>query len=852
MSKKNHLNPTRVLANTHQQLLEDHLYAVGLTAQHLIVTRYPELEQLGNAALFAGLWHDIGKLDPFFQNWVNDSISRSSFKDPEQGSHINYERPPRHHEISVALFELLSDPKAYDYLSDLITQGIYWHHAKPIRKKDAQLNTSREILSSLKKSIGVSRFNRLLEDAQAVMQTLYTRLGLHQNIGVIAHSAVRLDKPLPAFKYINSKFADFDELDIGIEHAAKVSILRTAVISADRLISSLGQGELASFISNGTLLDDVNKRMLFDGSRLSHAIERCISEFQTNGDPARNNSQFIAAKALAETKSVAVLDGPAGVGKTIIALQYARRTDVKKLLWICPRVQVCLGMYQELSDYLPDARIELLTGDFKVTKHQHVETDTEDHALFKGDVVITTIDQLVSTITTHRQCSGLMTFVDAHVVMDEFHEIIQIPGFNILLAELVKIKQLREHQANLLLVSATINPLFCEKVLQIQQKNFIHVDTFNQSNFHIEFNLYDEESDPSPLVVQSFRPDTFVITNSATDAQLGFIRHQKVENAILLHSKFNKRDKRVLFEKVFNSFKRGVRANYDVLRAGPIVQASLNISCTNMYTELCSPENWLQRLGRLNRFSEINDADYTTYVPLSPKPNKGVGYGLKQQFEFKRANSWYAWLSGRLDGHPVTLSFLYEQYCQFYRDPANQVLMLGELHGLLEAGALLLNANVLDPVSLPIKPNKQVGRLKASSLRGQSRYVQVAEVVVDEKGMYSPLNRYLSDVEDESSYYTMSVIDLEGYDDNNPLQFMVNKHKKVMAAKGIHVAKIRSAAQIIGLAVDPTKPIYASYTDDDLDTTQDRAHPLALYYVQAKKQPVGMMMVEKYLLKETV
>ena len=136
---------------------------------------------------------------------------------------------------------------------------------------------------------------------------------------------------------------------------------------------------------------------------------------------------------------------------------------------MCPRVQVCEGLYNDLTsnEYLPNAKIEICTGEFKTIKQSGVEVPTLEGQEFSGDVVLTTIDQVINSLITHRNVTSLVTFMSTHVVFDEYHEYINMPAFNLLFAELVQCKKLQENSAKALLVSATPNYYFLKNLLKI-------------------------------------------------------------------------------------------------------------------------------------------------------------------------------------------------------------------------------------------------------------------------------------------------------------------------------------------------------------------------------------------------
>ncbi|MBF6057703.1 CRISPR-associated helicase Cas3' [Thiomicrorhabdus heinhorstiae] len=854
------INP--IYANTKGQLLKDHLYAVGWVAQALVNQLYPDVPNLRKVALIAGLWHDIGKLDPKFQEWLNKELKRKTqLPIDEDGVHIDkgtfsFEKHPRHNEISLALFNLLTDGQARN-LKPLIEHVIYWHHAKPIRKSD--FNYQIEIWSQLSGSLGAEASSQQLTlTAKSLMKELYQSFETLQDSELNSIDFEDVDailkQVMPEYKLYSDKHNALENFTKDITENAKKDIIRTAVISADRAISALDADELAELISEQNL-NSVVEKILDQSSHLQGDIEGCIDRFNKPDNAKRNEQQTIAADQLTEVESVVVLEGPAGCGKTKIALEWAAKKNVQKLIWVCPRVQVCLGIYDELKSdqYLPETKIELLTGEFKKTWSNGQENETPDSEQFGGQIVITTIDQVMNTITTHRQVTGLIEFLNSHVVFDEFHELIKIPALNLLFAELVKAKSLREHQANCLLVSATINPLFVTEVLETHKDDIVSVETFNQSDYQIQFKGYDETTQDSPLVSQTYPPNTFVISNTAKAAQLGFIRHQTEENAILFHGRYTKKDKREIFEQVYNAFKKEGTREFDILRSGPIVQASLNITCDEMHTEITSPENWLQRLGRLDRFGQSTEKNvYVTYLPNAikeyGKQKNNVGNFLNKQFEFQSAYQWFLWLDDKLqEMDSIKLSWLYQQYRAFYKEKSEQ--LTDELHKLLQKSAVQLNHKLHDPIAFKSKPvKKDAIKIKASSLRGDSRFVQMAEVQFDENGEWHVTDEYTCNTEIEGNQFTMSIDEIQGYDEsgeNNLINFMYKKHHQIQKFKGEKYAKRYKAYLLKNEATDASTPIFLSYTEQDLALCNETAHAAAIYYAQGIKQPIGAIAIHK-------
>ena len=447
--------------------------------------------------------------------------------------------------------------------------------------------------------------------------------------------------------------------------------------------------------------------------------------------------------------------------------------------------------------------------------------------------------------------------MNAHVVFDEFHELINMPALNLLFAELVNGKKQQGAQANTLLVSATPNYFFLTEFLAIHHEDIISIDSFNESKYCIEFRGYDEKVGPSPLQEEPQQGRTFVITNTAQDAQTGYLQHHGAENSVLLHSKYTKQDKAYWFDQVFESFKRHGSRKYDVLRSGPIVQASLNISCDRMLTDITNAENWLQRLGRLDRFGESSEENlYVTVLPksvaTSGKQTSHCAKFLNRMFIWNSTKAWLTFLEDKLaDNNVVQINQLYEIYRSFYDDAQARQWIEQDFLLALKKSVGLINEKIIDPISvLPKSKHKRgVIKISANSLRGDNRFVQMAvcEVSKDLRLIFTEDYAYseMFDSTQPQTVLTESIEVMRGYgeDDNNLVQFMRKKHHNIKKEKNAKAA--RNEWDLIKEARSPESPIYLSYTPEDLALVNSQPHPQAVYYVVSSRQPVGAMSIAK-------
>tara|TARA_R110002124_G_scaffold122423_2_gene281012 strand:- start:7361 stop:10333 length:2973 start_codon:yes stop_codon:yes gene_type:complete len=872
-----------LLANTRAQPLSKHLFAVGFVAHQILDALHINNPSLKQAAFIAGIFHDIGKIDPEFQSWVNKKLGNvPDDLIPDDGVHIDtpvkfsFEQHPRHHELSWVLAEaFLADCSLNAGQRNQIAHTIYWHHTKPFRKDDKFTNPEA-IYQVFKKSLAKDKFEDVYSMAVMVIKDVISLAETFEapNLILELNKSFSLTKDsFPNYKKYDEWADEIKEFKDNVRENALNNLVRAAVISADRLVSGCSSEELEEYLTEGSLSDLVDRTIAQEESTLKVEIEQCLKGFETAyPNSTRNQAQSHAAESLADLKKIATinneanigaLQGPAGCGKTKIALEWALKTNAHKVIWVCPRVQVCLGLLHDLttSNYLPNSRIEIFTGEYKKILCNGLgfdnAPDTDESDYFSGDIVITTIDQVVNAVITHQKVTTMIDVLNAHVVFDEFHELVNMPAFNLLFAELIEAKKQQGEHANTLLVSATPHYFYLRQFLGVQQEDIIAIDSFNSSSYQIEFKNYDEKNEDNPLTTESQEGCTFVISNTAMDAQLGYLQHYGIENSVLLHSKYTKNDKAFWFDEVFNCFKQNGSHKYDVLRSGPIVQASLNITCDRMLTEITSAENWLQRLGRLDRFGGNVDANpYITVMPRSietdGKQTSSCAKFLNQLCVWNSTKAWLNFLKDRLSGQTrATINQLYDIYRDFYADNQAQEWIKQDFLLALKKSVSLINKKIIDPISVPPKSKFKEGVIKisANSLRGDNRFVQMAvcDVSEDQKLTFTENYAYSEtfDSNQPQAALTESIETMLGYGDNdaNLVEFMRKKHHNIKQAAGYK--KARNEWDLIKEARSPETPIYLSYTPSDLSIVNSKPHPQATYYVVSNRQPVGAMSIAK-------
>lgn len=203
------INTKDIYANSQGQVLSEHLFAVGYLAYHLIVNLNLNKPRLAQSALIAGMLHDIGKLDPQFQEWLTKKLNKDqeNITLPEDGVHINqsdrgfgkfgFECHPRHNELSwlMAASLLKENGELNSAQCQQIAHAIYWHHTRPYRKDDKFFDQAKGIDKLFIKSLGSSGMDNLMDKLETIFKDI------HKIAERFNQDDFDLTKLLPALSY---------------------------------------------------------------------------------------------------------------------------------------------------------------------------------------------------------------------------------------------------------------------------------------------------------------------------------------------------------------------------------------------------------------------------------------------------------------------------------------------------------------------------------------------------------------------------------------------------------------------------------------------------------------------------
>ena len=300
-----------------------------------------------------------------------------------------------------------------------------------------------------------------------------------------------------------------------------------------------------------------------------------------------------------------VIAAPTGSGKTEAALMWL---DGEKGFYTLPLKVSSDAIYNRIKEHYGFKDVALLHSDSLNSYLKESEGDLErgyrnyeQAALFANPLTVCTVDQLFKFVY---KALGTEIFAAtlkySKVVIDE----IQSYSPKIVAALIYGLSEIKRMGGKFAIITATFPPVlkyFMERYNLLEDKDYVwhdFSDTALKSRHKVhwvEGNFqYDE------IVNAAEEKKVLIICNTVSKAQSVYmeIKNRGVEVG-LLHSRFIRKHRDIL-EKRIMAFSADEK-EAGVWVTTQIVEASLDIDFDILYTEMCTADSLLQRMGRCNR-----------------------------------------------------------------------------------------------------------------------------------------------------------------------------------------------------------------------------------------------------------
>lgn len=317
-----------------------------------------------------------------------------------------------------------------------------------------------------------------------------------------------------------------------------------------------------------------------------------------------------------------VIVAPTGSGKTEAALLWL---DGEKGFYTLPLKVSSNAIYSRVKNGYSYQDVALLHSDSMNMYLKEFKEDDSDISerydrarMLAQPLTVCTVDQLFKFVY---KAPGTEIFAAtlkySKLILDE----IQSYEPRIIAIIIYGLKTIQEMGGRFAIITATFPPVlrhFMEKCKLIEGKQYQFKD-FTGSEYQTDqfprhkIQIRKSEMDIQEILEQGKDKKVLVICNTVSRAQNIYREIQEETDEVhLLHSHYIRRDRAFLENEIMN-FARSEETGIWITTQ--IVEASLDIDFDILYTEMCTADSLLQRMGRCNRMGRYfpEDANITIY-----------------------------------------------------------------------------------------------------------------------------------------------------------------------------------------------------------------------------------------------
>jgi len=544
-------------------------------------------------SLYAVLFHDAGKLSPFFQK-IMESI--------RLGKKPNFRENFRH-EILSAIFLLgiwneqkKAEKRGYPY--EIL--AVLGHH-KSLEPQwtsfSREINTPREWPSMDKEGACYA-----LEVAREIATNEFLSFDLPEGF-------YNRDWQLMFFKTINQLINPECQI---LEKADKVSY---------RQLYALLKGILSFCDWQASSDRDVHFTIPYTSLNLLERVRRKV-EIENKHFEVRP----FHMKCKEQMDDVLVI-APTGSGKTEAALYWSLNRNDSRLVILMPTMVTSNSLFERISShYIPQEFCGIIHSGaqtyFELQKDAYdyqngnIRLRLMHYRAFFPPLMVSTVDQLLSTgFNTGLWAIKEALLVGSSVVFDEIHAYdtytlalitetikkIKSLGGRVMLMSATMPKPLLKHFQGIL--SDSPSPIIAEERMNIDRNNWVY------------FNCQMEDIRGEVEKRLSTGKRVAIVVNDIESAkqEYRFWANKRKWNVLCYHSEFIMRDRIEKENLLIGGNKAGSMQQVQLFIATQAIEVSLDISFDVMFSECAPLDSLIQRAGRCNRYNNNPDSEFITF-----------------------------------------------------------------------------------------------------------------------------------------------------------------------------------------------------------------------------------------------
>lgn len=320
-----------------------------------------------------------------------------------------------------------------------------------------------------------------------------------------------------------------------------------------------------------------------------------------NGKELRPAQKFMKMN---RDKNLIVI-APTGSGKTEASLLWM---NGEKSFYTLPLKVSSNAIYLRIKENYEYKDVALLHSDAmavylrEYNGNEDIGEKYERSKMLSQPLTVCTVDQLFRFVY---RALGTEIFAAtlkySKLVLDE----IQAYEPRVIATIIYGLKMIQEMGGKFAIITATFPPVlkyFMEQYGLVEGKQYIFKD-FTGKEYQVEkyprhkVEIRHSEMNLDEIRLQGKNRKVLVICNTVSKAQKLY-KKLEGENVWLLHSKYIRRDRAFLERKIMGFSESGESGIWITTQ---IVEASLDIDFDILYTEMCTADSLLQRMGRCNR-----------------------------------------------------------------------------------------------------------------------------------------------------------------------------------------------------------------------------------------------------------